>query len=149
MKITQLNQFEELNTTEILFISRFCREIKEPRLNLLLASYDFCVPPNATLWFCRKSNKGIQAFMWATKRNGEDHMFVFQIEAVYITPTTRINSREIFSAFEKRGEEYARTNGCTSMGFYTRRNPHAFIRTLNRTAPKKWSIDSHVLTRPI
>lgn len=127
----------------------FTDDIQEPLLWNMLAAHDNTVPPHSRMWFY-EIGMFFVGFLWAQKQIQEDGEKVLRVQALYIDPLLPIkDSIRATRRFEKLLTSYAQENKITSIGFYTRRQPDAFMRRLNRTAPSPWKLDSYVLTRKV
>lgn len=91
-------------------------------------------------------------FLWGQQQHHEDGEEVLRVQALFIDPLLPIkDSIRVTTRFEKCLTDYAHAHELSTIGFYTRRQPDAFMRRLNRTAPdnSKWALDSYVITRKV
>lgn len=90
------------------------------------------------------------AFLWVEMQMAENLIDrVLRVHALYIRPPSMAISQKITKTFERILSSEAKLRGIKEIGFYTRRNPEAFMRRLNRTAPHPWQLDSYVITRKV
>lgn len=138
-----------LSSWQMDLVWEFTGATKEYFLEKILRNNNNLVPENSRMWFYTEDNVPT-AFMWAQQQPHEDGGKVLRVHACYImSGTEKKVSDNILSKFEARLTIYAKSNGMSHVGFYTVRNPWAFVRRLNRTSPKPWSVDSYVLTRKV
>lgn len=147
--IVCMDEGELLRGWQRTMIHIFAKDIKESLLCDTLTDNENKVPLYSRMWFY-EIGMFFVGFLWAQQQTQEDGEKVLRVQALYLDPLLPIkDSIRATRRFEKCLSGYAATNSIPTIGFYTRRQPDAFMRRLNRTAPSPWKLDSYVLTRKV
>lgn len=149
-QLIHLRDFQPLTDWQYENIREFTRAIDENFL-FRLVEHTRHVPSQHDIWFFL-SGPTIAGMLWTEPQQDENSHTTLRVHALHIDPYTSSElSRKVTRIFEKEITNKAKALGIKRLGFYTRRNPHAFMRRLNRTTPpkRKWKLDSYVLTRPV
>lgn len=142
--IVRLFAHEALNLREQGLVKRFCQRTRE----FFLLRHGQ-VPPGHDVHFF-VGTIGPLAFLWTEFQGHELGGKMLRVHALYIEPgVTPRWSSYITDKFEKVLTKMAKEAGAREIGFYTRRNPEAFVRRLNKTSPHRWVLDSHVVVRRV
>ncbi len=150
-QIVHMRDFQRLCAWQLNALHEFTKAIHETFLNTLLSENKFHVPSNHDIWFFLQGPV-LVGFLWTEPQRDENSTTTLRVHGLYIDPTTTpALSKRVTKTFEILLQKKAASLGIKRLGFYTRRHLQAFMRRLNRTAPKKkpWTLDSYVLTRPV
>lgn len=137
---------DHLLSEESDLIRHFCSRTKEFQLMAFRM-----VPWNHEVCFFKEDEKPI-AFLWTSIETTELNTQIIRVQALYVkSGIAAAKSRRITEIFEQRLTKLGETKEIKEIGFYTRRNPEAFLRRLNRTVPKarSWFLDSYVCVRRV
>ena len=136
--------YDAATNKENWLVNQFCRSTKE----YVLMARDV-IPVNQRVYFYYVDEHPI-AFLWTAIQPNETGGITLRVHALYVKKEILpADSKKITTTFEKILTSMARDRKASEIGFYTRRNPEAFIRRLNRTSPswRRWTLDSYVITR--
>lgn len=143
-----ITAWQQLSEKQATLVKKFSKLLDEDFLFQLLRDRHFTVPLNQKMWFYDDTS-----FLWAAPTVQENGTSVIQVHAAFVSPfLSPSEATFILQEFETRLNQYAQEHKISEIGFYTRRNPQAFMRRLNRAGQNlfsEWTLDSYVLKRAV